>query len=75
MTRSYEDPEGERWDVTVGRASWGAFYALFVPDGNHAIRQTLLPVEAADEAARFLGRVGDGELGDLFRRSEPKPRA
>jgi hypothetical protein len=74
MIRSFEDQEGGRWDVTVGRASWGAFYALFVPEGDGETRQALLPVEASDAAARFLGKVDERGMSELFQRSEPRPR-
>lgn len=73
--RRIEDRREERWDVVVGRESWGAFYALFVPVGeptDRPIRQVLLDVEGQDGAARMIQDSDEEHLLDLLRRSELK---
>ena len=67
----FEDGTGGRWDVVLGRASWGAFHALFVPRGKGEARQALLAAESAEEAARTLNDADPETLMELFRRSEP----
>ncbi|MBW3535235.1 MAG: hypothetical protein KY453_08485, partial [Gemmatimonadetes bacterium] len=42
------------------------------PREEGAVRQTLLPGSAYDEATRELDELDDSGLADLFRRSEPK---
>ncbi len=71
MVREFEDSDGRRWDVALGRASWGAFHALFVPREGSGARQTLLAAEASEDAARILHEADAGTLLELFRRSKP----
>lgn len=73
MVREFEDADGRGWDVVLGRASWGAFHALFVPRDGGTVRQTLLDVDAAEEAARRLHSADPAELEGLFERSAPRP--
>jgi hypothetical protein len=49
--RRYTDSRGREWDVVVGRESFGALYALFVPaaETRAETRQALLQ---ADSQAR-----------------------
>lgn len=71
--RSFEDERGRAWEVVVGRESWGAFLALFVPSGHDAeIRQTMLEGDSAGRAAREVESMDHDELLELFDRSEPK---
>lgn len=71
--RSFEDERGRAWDVVVGRESWGAFFAIFVPSGHEAgIRQAMLEGESAGGAAREVDAMDRDELLELFDRSEPK---
>jgi hypothetical protein len=73
MLRAFTDPEGGEWEVTLGRESWGAFFALFVPRGRvDGIRQTLLEADSADGASRDLAGMNEVELRRLFERSEPR---
>lgn len=71
----YEDAEGGRWDVVVGRESWGAMMALFVPRGGAAsgVRQTPLGSASYEQALQELEGLGPAGLGELFSRSKPKP--
>jgi hypothetical protein len=71
--RSFTDPEGAAWDVVLGRESWGALYALFVPVSHTAqVRQALLPATGYDTAHAELDRLSDEELAELFRRATVK---
>jgi hypothetical protein len=71
--RRFEDTHGRRWDVVLGRESWGALYALFVPLGHdEAIRQTLLNAVAYDAAQHELDAMPASELATLFQRSTIK---
>lgn len=70
--RRFLDGEDREWEIVVGRESWGAFFAIFIPREEGAVRQTLLPGSAYDEATRELDELDDSGLADLFRRSEPK---
>lgn len=67
------DPEGRRWDVVVGRESWGSFFAIFVPRGGaDGPRQTLLGGVSNEEAERELEALDEDGLARLFQKSEPK---
>lgn len=78
--RSFEDRDGRRWDVVVGRESWGAIFAIFVPvgsayapdEGGPVIRQLQLRAKAYDEANRELGGASEEELREMLERSDPK---
>ena len=72
--RQYTDPRGRDWDVVVGRESFGALYALFVPAGETRAetRQTLLQQESKSKAQTAIEAMSDDEMNDLYQRSEPK---
>lgn len=72
--RRFRDSNGHDWDVVVGRESWGAFFALFVP-GAHSgeiVRQTLLEASTQEAAERELDTLDGPALAALFERSTPK---
>lgn len=58
--------------MVVGRESWGALYAIFVPRDGGAVRQALLKAKGTDEAHRELEEMADVALLDLLGRAEPK---
>ena len=72
--RRYTDPDGRPWDVVLGRESFGALLALFVPAaGNGAApRQTMLGADSRQGAATELEDLEPAELDALFERSQPK---
>lgn len=72
--RRYRDPRGREWDVVVGRESFGALYALFVPaaETRAETRQTLLQADSQAGAWDALDGMTDEEMDELFDRSEPK---
>ena len=72
--RRYVDPRGRTWDVVVGRESFGALYALFVPaaETRAETRQALLQADSQTAARQGLEAMSEDELTELFERSEPK---
>lgn len=72
--RRYTDPRGREWDVVVGRESFGALYALFVPAGETRAetRQALLQEESKRKAQIAVEAMSEEELNELFQRAEPK---
>jgi hypothetical protein len=74
LVRRYTDPRGRTWDVVVGRESFGALYALFVPaaETRAETRQALLDAESQTAARQSLEGMTEDELTELFERSEPK---
>lgn len=76
--RRFVDSDGRAWDVVIGRESWGALYALFVPSGggpdDDAVRQAMLDADSYTDAQILLGKLEEGELAELLDRSTPKER-
>lgn len=73
--RGFVDRNGGRWDVVLGRESFGALLALFVPAGPadaRAVRQAPLRAVGYDEAERELASLDDAGLQSLFDGSKPK---
>lgn len=74
--RRVRDAQGRAWDVVVGRESWGAFVALFVPAGDHGeVRQARLTARGRTEAETEVDTLDTQELLTLLARSEPKELA
>lgn len=69
---TYEDEDGGRWDVVLGRESWGALYALFVPKQEGLVRQTPLSADSYAAAQAEVDGGGREGLERLFRSSMPK---
>lgn len=73
--RRFVDEEGRTWDVVLGRESWGALYALFVPAGAGSaepIRQALLRSAGYDTAYAELMDADEARIAALFRDATPK---
>ena len=74
VLRSFEDDQGRDWDVVVGRESWGALFAIFVPRGSGGeVRQAPLEATSHEAAARELDQMGEEGLRELLGRSRLKP--
>lgn len=69
--REFVDDDGTKWEVVVGRESWGAVYALFIPDGKGSMRQALLETSSYLDAIQDLQNATPSELARLFHRSAP----
>lgn len=69
--RRFQDRQGVAWDVVLGRESWGASVALFVPptSSDLPIRQAPLAAATQDAAMRELDSLDEAELQALFDRS------
>lgn len=70
--RRLEDSRGRDWEVIVGRASWGTFQLLFVPDGDGEVRQVHLEATSAGEAERRLAGFSEEELQGYLEDSRPR---
>lgn len=71
--RAFQDERDRVWDVVVGRESWGAFFAIFVPrDHDGTVRQTMLDAGDQAGAAREIEEMDREGLLDLLRESKPK---
>ncbi|HSJ23307.1 MAG TPA: hypothetical protein VK929_01400 [Longimicrobiales bacterium] len=71
--RTFTDRDGTRWDVVLGRESWGALLALFVPaSGAAPARQALLQASAYDAAMQELDELDETALQELLDRSTVK---
>jgi hypothetical protein len=65
--RRFTDRDGTAWDVVLGRESWGALLALFVPaDDNRSVRQAPLTSTAYDGATTELENLDDAALQALL---------
>jgi hypothetical protein len=69
--RRFQDRRGIAWDVVLGRESWGASVALFVPPttSDLDVRQAPLTASAQDAAMRELEGLDDAALQALLDRS------
>ena len=66
------DRQGVTWDVVLGRESWGALLALFVPTGDSphvAARQAPLASAGYDAAMQELNELDGAALQSLLDRS------
>lgn len=71
--RDFTDEAGRRWQVVVGRESWGAIFAIFVPRGHDAPpRQAPMRASGYGAANEELGRLTEEDLRGMLASSEPK---
>jgi len=66
--RRFTDRQERLWDVIVGRESWGANYALFVPAGSADVdvRQAILRSASFEDALNELDGLDDDGLQRLL---------
>lgn len=72
MIRLYRDHRGGRWEVVLGRESWGVLLALFVSRDEDAVRQVVLQVDSREEGSRLLEKMDEEALDELFQGSVPR---
>jgi len=66
----FDDRAGLRWDIVLGRASWGTHVALFVPVGHDApVRQAMIDGDAWDQVMAELENIGPAGWQGLLDRS------
>lgn len=72
--RRYTDRLGRRWDIVIGRESFGTLLALFVPAAGNGEgpREAVLESDAQVEAEAELDAMRPADLDGLFERSKPK---
>jgi hypothetical protein len=72
--RRYADEAGRAWDIVIGRESFGALLALFVPAAGNpdAPRQAMLTADSHAGAEAELDAMEPVDLDGLFERSQPK---
>lgn len=70
--RRFSDREGRAWDVVLGRESWGAHVALFVPAQSGEIRQAPLQADRYDTAVQELDEMSEGQLQALLDAAQPR---
>ena len=73
--RRFVDGDGQAWDVVLGRESWGALYALFVPAGpghDRPVRQAPLRAAGYDAAHGELMNADEARIAELFRNAVPR---
>jgi hypothetical protein len=66
--KRFTDRDDRLWDVVVGRASWGASYALFVPAGGSSadVRQAALGASSHEQAMNELDALDAAGLQALL---------
>ncbi|HEU4628498.1 MAG TPA: hypothetical protein VFS08_02095 [Gemmatimonadaceae bacterium] len=69
--RDFEDERGARWEVTVGRESWGTLTLLFARRRGREIRTLTLAEETPLAAERLLGELTDAELRERLAEAVP----
>ncbi|NJD09791.1 MAG: hypothetical protein FIB01_04880 [Gemmatimonadetes bacterium] len=69
--RAFVDRDGGRWDVVLGRESYGAFVLLFVPALAGPVRQASFPVDGYDIAVVALAELPAARIQQLLDESLP----
>jgi hypothetical protein len=76
--RSFLDDAGRRWEVVLGKASWGTLVLIFSPlDGTLTAggdaRTSVLTAETSFDANAELDALTDDVLRERLRDSRPWP--
>lgn len=69
--RTITDNGGTRWDVTVGRESYGIQVLLFSPQSSGGVRKAALEAGTRLAAERELAALSEPDLLDRLDRSQP----
>ena len=69
--RDFMDALGSRWDVVVGRESYGTFVLLFARRDAPEHRRLVLAAETPSAAERELDALTDEELQARLTQAEP----
>jgi hypothetical protein len=69
--RDFLDALGSRWDVTVGRESYGTFVLLFARRDAPEVRRLVLAPETVADAERELEALTDEEMQARLAQAEP----
>ena len=71
--RGFTDESGRRWQVVLGKESWGTLVLLFSPADGGDTRTSILAAETSFAATAELDALTDDELRDRLRESRPWP--
>lgn len=69
--RPFDDDEGRRWQVVLGKESWGTLVLIFTPVGAGAPRTSVLHAETMLDANAELDALTDDDLRVKLRDSRP----
>ena len=69
--RSFLDDAGKRWQVTLGKESWGTLVLLFTPESGGEARTSILAAETMFDASAELDALDDDALRERLRDSRP----
>jgi len=65
------DDAGRRWQVVLGKESWGTLVLIFTPEGVGDSRTSVLDAETMLAASAELDAMTDDELRARLRDSRP----
>lgn len=69
--RAFIDAHGERWQVVLGKESWGTLVIVFSPDAGGESRTSVLSAETMLAASAELDALSDDDLRARLRDSRP----
>ncbi len=69
--RSFTDALGNRWQVTIGKESWGTLVLLFSPATTGDARTSILQAETLFDASLELDALTDDDLRGRLTDSRP----
>jgi hypothetical protein len=69
--RTFVDDAGRRWQVVLGKESWGTLVLLFSPADGGDARTSVLTAETSLAANAELDGLTDEELRERLRDSRP----
>jgi hypothetical protein len=69
--RAFDDEHGQRWQVSLGKESWGTLVLLFSPDHGGDARTSILSAETMLDANAELDAMTDDDLRARLRDSRP----
>jgi hypothetical protein len=69
--RAFVDERGQRWQVVLGKESWGTLVLLFSPDAGGDTRTSILSSETMRDASAELDAMTDDDLRARLRESRP----
>lgn len=71
--RAFTDDAGARWEVVLGKESWGTLVLLFTPRAGGDARTSVLAAETMFAASAELDALTDDQLRERLRDSRPWP--
>lgn len=69
--RGFVDELGQRWQVVLGKESWGTLVVLFSPEAGGDTRTSILSSETMRDASAELDAMTDDDLRVRLRDSRP----